>query len=264
MATSADSNLVQYVFWVKNYTPMVNKKIKHITIHHQAGSATPQQLANMFNGSRQASSNYGIANDGTISQMVKEKDRAWTSGGTASSATKYPNQGGQNDAESITIEVANEKFAPEWTISAKAYESLIALCADICTRYGLTPSYDGTRDKVFTVHQMFAATACPGPYILNKMNDIVQDVAKRMGTTPEPVQKGVVYKVQLGAFTKKANATRLCNKLKKEGFDAFVVEEGGMYKVQTGAFNDRNNAISLWSRLKELGYTDAWIKEVEV
>lgn len=264
MATSADSNLVKYVFWVKNYTPMVNKKIKHITIHHQAGSATPQQLANMFNGSRQASSNYGIANDGTISQMVKEKDRAWTSGGSPSSVTKYPNQGGQNDAESITIEVANEKFAPEWTISAKAYESLIALCADICTRYGLTPSYDGTRDKTFTTHQMFAATACPGPYILNKMNDIVQDVAKRMGTTPEPVQKGVVYKVQLGAFTKKANATRLCNKLKKEGFDAFVVEEGGMYKVQTGAFTDRNNAISLWSKLKELGYTDAWIKEVEV
>lgn len=262
MATSADSNLVQYVFWVKNYTPMVNKKIKHITIHHQAGSATPQQLANMFNGARQASSNYGISNDGIISQMVKEADRAWTSGGTPSQYTKYPNKGGENDAESITIEVANETFAPNWTISQRAYDSLIALCADICTRYGLTPSYDGTRNGLFTTHQMFAATACPGPWILDHMKQIVEDVKKKMGTVvPDVPKEEHLYKIQLGAYSKKGNATKMVNKLKNDGFDAFVTEEGGLYKVQVGAFRVKDNAVNAWCKLKEAGYKDAWIKE---
>lgn len=262
--TTADSKLATYVFWVKNYTPMKNKVVRKITIHHQAGSATPQQLANMFNGSRQASSNYGIANDGTISQMVKECDRAWTSGGSPSAYTKYPHKGGENDAEAVTIEVANETFAPNWTISQKAYDSLIALCADICIRNNIVPSYDGTRNGSFTTHQMFAATACPGPYILNNMNKIVEDVKKKMGTMPaEDVTPSEqhIYRVQLGAYSKKGNATKLCDKLKKQGFEAFVVEQDGLWKVQVGAFTVKDNAVNTWSRLKEAGYKDAWIRE---
>lgn len=188
MIAGADSQLVEYLFWVKNYTPMTNKINKKITIHHQAGQHSPEKLAQMFNGDRQASSNYGISNDGVISQMVREKDRAWTSGGQATKYVKYPNQGPANDREAITIEVANSTFEPNWEISDKAYKALINLCADICIRNNITPSYDGTNNATFTEHQMFAATACPGPYIHARMNQIVADVAakiKEMGGKPD-------------------------------------------------------------------------------
>lgn len=186
MITGADSSLVGYLKFVKNYTPMSNKVNKKITIHHQAGRNTPEQLANMFNGSRQASSQYGISNDGVISQMVREKDRAWTSGGKATKYVKYPNQGPANDCEAITIEVANSTFDPTWEISDKAYKALINLCADICIRNNIVPSYDGTNTATFTEHQMFAATACPGPYIHSKMPQIVADVKIKMQELGKP------------------------------------------------------------------------------
>lgn len=186
VTTGADSSLATYVKWVKNYTPMTNKINKKITIHHQAGNHSPEALANMFNGDRQASSNYGISSDGVISQMVHEKDRAWTSGGKATKYVKYPNQGPDNDRQAVTIEVANCKFEPNWEISDKAYKALIDLCADICIRNKITPSYDGTNNATFTEHQMFAATACPGPYIHSKMDQIVADVKIRMQELGKP------------------------------------------------------------------------------
>lgn len=196
MITGADSPLVEYLFWVKNYTPMTGKINKKITIHHQAGQNSPEKLAQMFNGTREASSNYGISNDGIISQMVREKDRAWTSGGKATKYVKYPNQGGANDREAVTIEVANSSFEPNWEISDKAYKALINLCADICIRNNIIPSYDGTNNATFTEHQMFAATACPGPYIHSKMHQIVADVKIRMNELGKPAEDNIPKTIQ--------------------------------------------------------------------
>src|SRR5699024_1857897 len=56
--------------------------------------------------------------------------------------------------------------------------------------------------------------------------------------------KGKLYKVQTGAFSKKSNAVKLVNNLKKDGFDAFIVQTK-YYKVQTGAFSKKSNANSM-------------------
>lgn len=63
-----------------------------------------------------------------------------------------------------------------------------------------------------------------------------------------------LYKVQTGAFSVRANADKLVNQLKKDGYDAFVVTEGGLYKVQVGAFSVRANAEALVRELKSKGY----------
>lgn len=193
---NGDSPLATYVFWVKNYTHMAGKVNKRITIHHQAGQNSPEQLAQMFNGSRQASAQYGIANDGTISQMCRESDRAWTSGGSSSKYTPYPGMGGDNDAQAITIEVANETFAPNWTISQAAYKSLIALCADICKRNNIVPSYTGDLRGSLTLHKWFAATACPGPTLEKLMPQIAEDIKIAMGNQPTPTPQPVVSNEQ--------------------------------------------------------------------
>jgi N-acetylmuramoyl-L-alanine amidase len=52
---------------------------------------------------------------------------------------------------------------------------------------------------------------------------------KAVETKPEakPKESGVIYRVQVGAFSIKDNAVKLKNDLQKAGFDAFVVESTG-------------------------------------
>ena len=247
-----DSKLATKDYPVKNYTPMSDKQINKVTIHHQAGNLTLEQIRNMFNGSRQASSNYAIDTNGNISQMVREKDRSWCSSSS------------WNDGQAVTIEVANCKGAPNWEVSDKAFNALIELCADICRRNNIYPIYDGTKNGTFTEHNMFVATACPGPYLHKKMPEIIQLVRAKLNDKPvDPVKPNVIYRVQIGAFKNKANATKCCNKAKKTYADAFVTEkQGGYYKVQIGAFAVYDNAVKQQQSAVKLGYKDAFIVKV--
>lgn len=75
---------------------------------------------------------------------------------------------------------------------------------------------------------------------------------------PDVVTTGL-YKVQVGAFKVKANATAFEAKLKASGFDTFVTQIGEYYKVQCGAFKVKSNAEALLKKLQEAGYGDAFI-----
>ena len=91
------------------------------------------------------------------------------------------------------------------------------------------------------------------------VNGIVKfyHLEKKKGSTKP---KGKLYKVQTGAFSKKSNAVKLVNNLKKDGFDAFIVQTK-YYKVQTGAFSKKSNANSMVKKLKKKGYDTLIIRE---
>lgn len=227
------------------------EKITKITIHHMAGDIGAVRCAKMHrDGNREASANYYIGSDGTICAGVSEDRRAWTSSSP------------WNDQRAITIEVSNNSGAPNWTVSDKAYLALINLCVDICKRYGIVPAYDGTKNASFTEHRMFVATLCPGPYLHNRMRDIVDRVKRGLDVKPEP-EKKVLYKVQLGAFSKKTNADNFAKEVKSKGFDVFVTKIGRYYKVQIGAFSKKANAEALQKKAIAAGYKDAFIVEVK-
>ena len=135
-----------------------------------AGNLSIEQCSACFQPPREASSNYGIGSDGRIGCYVEEENRAWTSSSW------------QNDNRCITIEVADNIVGEPWSISDEAYKSLIALCADICNRYHIVPSYDGTANASFTEHRMFAPTGCPGTTIHNWLvnGKIIADVKMKM------------------------------------------------------------------------------------
>lgn len=146
-------------------------KITRVTIHEMAAVWTAERCGEWFrDGTRNASSNYGIGNDGKVMCYVEEQNAAWTS-------ANY-----DNDNRAITIEVSNSIMGGDWPISDAAYNSLIALCADICNRYGIIPTYNGTPNASFTEHKMFYATACPGPYIHNLLasGKLIKDVLAKM------------------------------------------------------------------------------------
>ena len=134
--------------------PRGGNKITKITPHHMAGNIGAVQCAKMhMNSPYDQSASAYIGTDGQICGGVQEENRPWTSGSAS------------NDYQAYTIEVANNTFDPNWTVSAAAYESLVRLCADVCRRYNINPHYDGTPNGTITMHKQFQATGCPGPYL---------------------------------------------------------------------------------------------------
>ena len=198
--------------------------IDTITIHHTAGCLTAKRIGEIFAPtSRQASCNYGIGVDGDISLVCDEKDRSWCSSNPT------------NDHRAITIEVSNDAHGvatKTWTVSDKSMKALIALCADICKRNGIKKLVWSRykNDRVnhlngcnMTLHKDFAATGCPGQYLESKMSYIADEVNKVLnGSKPAT---GTMYKVQIGAFSKKENAEAYKKKAIAAGFkDANITE----------------------------------------
>ncbi len=185
------SKLVSYIQLSPNYSKRTGK-ISKITIHHAAGvNATLKGMGNIFSKpSRQASSNYGIDSQGNIALYVDEDYRAWTSSSK------------ENDNVAVTIEVANSTGAPNWEVSAKAYAALIDLCVDICKRNGIKAlEYTGDKTGNLTRHNMFAATACPGPYLQGKFSEIATKVNAQLGAVVAP-QPNVLTKGDKGTKVK--------------------------------------------------------------
>lgn len=208
----SNSSLVSYTKLSPNCSTRT-EKITKITIHHAAVvNASLAGLGNGFaNPAAQASSNYGIDCNGNIGMFVEEKNRAWTSSNR------------DNDNRAVTIEVANSSGAPNWQVSDKALSALIDLCVDICKRNGIPRlNYDGTKNGSLTLHEMFAATLCPGPYIKSKIKYICDEVNKRLVPSMSKPSSWVMYQVVTGSFSVKENADKRVAELKAKGFDSFI------------------------------------------
>ena len=151
----------------KNYTKGRTSKITEICIHHMAGVMTAEQCGKLWqNPKRKGSSNYGIGKDGTIGGYVDEDNTAWCNSNWAS------------NCRSISIETSNDKTGGDWHVSDASLNSLIRLVADIAKRYKF-----GTlvRGKNVTWHSMYASTACPGAYLLSKIDYIISEANKING-----------------------------------------------------------------------------------
>lgn len=176
----SNSPLVVYTKLSPNHSGKRTKKIDTITIHCMAGNCSVETCGNLFASSaRQASSNYGIGTDGRIALYVDEANRSWC---TSSNA---------NDQRAVTIEVANNGGAPDWPVSAKAYDALLDLVTDICKRNGIKKLVWSTNknDRMnhlngcnMTVHRDYAAKACPGDWLYNRHGEIAAEVNRRLGS----------------------------------------------------------------------------------
>lgn len=181
----SNSSLVNYTKISPNKSSRNGNSIRKITVHHMAGNLAVETCGNVFaSSSRQASSNYGIGTDGRVGMYVEEKDRAWTSSNAA------------NDRQAVTIEVANNTLAPNWTVSDAAWNKLVDLCVDICKRNGISKlTWTGDSSGTLTCHYMFSNTICPGPYLKPKMSELASLVNNRLsggsasGSTSTPTTK---------------------------------------------------------------------------
>ena len=173
----SNSTLVDYTRISPNQSGARNHKIDTITIHCVAGQLSVEALGRLFaNPSYKASSNYGIGPDGRIGMYVEEGHCSWCS------------SNGANDNRAVTIECASDTTHP-YAINDTVYHALIRLCADICTRNGISQlrwkcdkSLIGQVDKQnLTVHRWFANKACPGDCIYNRLGQIAEEVNAMIG-----------------------------------------------------------------------------------
>lgn len=226
-----NSPLVVHTKISPNKTANRKNAIDRITPHCVVGQCTAEGLGNWFvKDSTQASSNYGIDKDGRIGMYVEEKDRSWCT------------SSGANDHRAITIECASDTKEP-YTMYDVVYERLIDLCVDICKRNGKTKllwfddknktlNYTPKADEmVITVHRWFANKSCPGDWLYSRLGDLAAKVTTRLGGTiedkkEETKEEGkIMYRVQVGAYSKKENAEAMVQKLKAAGFDAIIKAE---------------------------------------
>lgn len=251
-----NSPLVTYTNITKNKTKNRNHAIDTITIHCIVGQWTAKQGCDYFaTTTRQCSANYVVGKDGSIGLSVDEKDRSWCT----SSAS--------NDNRAVTIECASDATHP-YAVTDAAYNALIKLVADICKRNNIetliwstnkTERMSHLKGCNMTVHRDFAAKSCPGDYLYNRHAEIASKVNAILGSSwsyvaPTQPNSTALYRVQTGAFSKKANAEVELKKVKAAGFDAIIVQVDNLYKVQVGAYANYANATAIQSKLKIAGF----------
>lgn len=163
------SHLVSYTALSPNCSDRRGRPVTRITPHYAAGDPTVEVLGRIFaDGSREASANYGIGSDGRIGMFVEESRRSWASGDP------------DNDERAVTIECANQM---DGSLTDECWDSLVALCADICIRNGIRDcSYTGDTDGVLTMHRWFADTECPGPWLSEQFERLSREVNSKINT----------------------------------------------------------------------------------
>ena len=194
-----------------------------ITIHCTAGNKNSIATATVdywTNSGVNVSSQYIVGGDGSVCQNVLEADRAWTTGGL--SATQMKNMGrnyetgSENDYHAITIEVSSNSSATE--VTETALNKTIDLVTDICKRQGKTVAVwfgdnatkmvnykPAAHEMKFTWHRWFAQKVCPGKFIMDHMQYIIDAVNSRLAgqsaptnqPTPQPAPQPTDTKVYL-------------------------------------------------------------------
>lgn len=214
----SNSTLCKYIHIVGNYSDRQGNGVSRIIIHHMAGNLSLETLGKVME-SRQSSATYGIDVNGNIGQYVDEAYRPWTTSSW------------EADKCAVTIEVSNNTFAPNWTISDVSMKALIELCIDICRRNGITRlNYTGDKSGNLHMHKWYASTACPGPYLESKFAYIAEEVNKRLNgsTTSTPSNPAL---------------NDLSNYTDEQLADKVIVGEFGNGGTRKAALGSRYNAV---------------------
>jgi len=130
-----------------NFTPgRGGHKIERVIIHVQDGTQKGS-IAWFQNPASSVSAQYLIGMDGSVVQMVQEGDTAWQAGNFLVNQT------------SIGIEHEGQPSKGPWAPSEVQLKASAELVADICKRYGITPS----TTTIIPHSQINPKHQCPGP-----------------------------------------------------------------------------------------------------
>lgn len=190
---------------VKNLVPTNKYDIKcpygmtptRIVVHNTANDASARnEVSYMISNNQEVSFHYAV-DDKEIVQGIPENRNGWHSG----------DANGKGNREGIAIEICYSKSGGDRF--TKAEQNAVELIVDILKRYGWGV------DKV-TKHQDYSGKYCPHRTLDAGWDRFIKMIEAKMTK---------LHRVQVGAFTNRANAEKLCNELKSKGYSAFIKTE---------------------------------------
>lgn len=114
-------------------------------------------------------------------------------------------------------------------VAQRTYDSAVQLFAQLCKQYKLDPLADGVIISHAEGYKRKVASGHSDPEHLWEqlglsytMDTFRKAVKKAMGSTSKADSPKVLYRVQVGAYSVKANAEAQLKKLKAAGFDGFI------------------------------------------
>lgn len=160
--------------------------------------------------------------------------------------------GGAANNTHISFEICEDALTDSVYFN-KVYNEAVELCAYLCNMYNFNPLKDGVLIGHYEGYQRGIASnhADPGhwlPRFGKSMNTFRNDVYNKLN------ESTVLYRVQVGAFSIRANAEALVVQLNAAGFEGFIKTYGSLYCVQVGAYSIRANAEAMLVRVKAAGF----------
>jgi hypothetical protein len=154
---------------------------------------------------------------GTV-QTLPWNYRGWHSGSGK--------KGTANDTH-ISFEICEDGLT-DATYFKKVYQEAVELTAMLCKEYKLDPLGDGVIICHSEGHKRGIASNHGDvmhwfPKHGKSMDTFRKDVKAQMGVAQPKTDTGTLYRVQVGAFSNKANADRLKKELNEKGYPAIVV-----------------------------------------
>lgn len=155
--------------WVNKWSERPDENITGMAVHHWAATSMAG-FNRLVRSNDPASANLLILNSGSLIGSVQERYRAWTSGSP------------ERDNHRITVEIQNQTAGPQWRISDAAYDTLVRVFAEEAAYHGFEP----TRANLKGHQELGAATACPGPFLLPRLDDVARAAAALGGNPSKP------------------------------------------------------------------------------
>ena len=202
-------------------------KPEFIVVHNTANDASAaNEISYMVRNNNEVSFHFAVDNE-EIWQGVPLNRNTWNAGDGAE---------GIGNRKGISIEICYSKSGGERFMNSEILASKFIAELLHERNWGI--------DKV-TKHQDYNGKNCPHRTMSLGWDRFLKMIQEQLD---ELKNSGILYRVQVGAFTQKANAEALANELKADGYDAFIVESEG--KVEETAPEPPKPEIKVGSNVK--------------
>lgn len=208
-----------------------------IVVHNTANDASANnEVSYMINNNNQVSFHIAV-DDKEAVQGIPFNRNTWNAGDGAN---------GNGNRKGISIEICYSLSGGDRFI--KAEKNAAKLIAQLLKERGWGI------DRV-KKHQDFSGKYCPHRTLDMGWQRFLNMIQVELNSLSNSTNnKSTLYKVQVGAFSKKENADKLSEELINKKIGTFVVEKNGLYKVQCGAYSNVDNAMNMAKKLNNMGY----------
>lgn len=208
-----------------------------IVVHNTANDASANnEVSYMINNNNQVSFHIAV-DDKEAVQGIPFNRNTWNAGDGVN---------GKGNRKGISIEICYSLSGGDRFI--KAEKNAAKLIAQLLKERGWGI------DRV-KKHQDFTNKYCPHRTLdmgWQRFLNMVQSELNVLNNTNN--NKSTLYKVQVGAFSKKENAEKLSKELNNKGIQTYIITKNNLFKVQCGAYSNVSNARNIAQKLNNMGY----------